>query len=240
MLRDLLLSCGHAEDETFMTVVVAEETEPEPIYQDPFDDVFGSAPTSPSREHGDAQVDVAAVNSEGSLGHLLLHPSDIPRLRSIHVTSGYREGIAASKEQHMQEGFDEGYSLGAELGLKAGGCLGALDGLCRAFPAHSTPSTQGVINGANDRDHLCKVREEVHQLRQQAEADLTLASLCGSTYFGEDGIWLYEVIELHHEPTFEQIAAAHPLLLRWNHETARLSQQLGLALDDVVEGNGTI
>src|ERR1700761_2373964 len=91
-----------------------EPTRPSTEYIDPLDDVFGSAPASPTlaAQRNDDNTTVQSPSTRAA------HPSDVPRLRSTHVTNGYREGIAASKEQHIQAGFDEGYSLGAEVALK--------------------------------------------------------------------------------------------------------------------------
>ncbi|KAI9879206.1 MAG: Essential protein Yae1, N terminal, partial [Pleopsidium flavum] len=71
------------------------------------------------------------------------HPSDIPHLRSTHSTAGYRDGIAASKEQYIQSGFDEGYALGAVLGLRVGWILGVLEGLYAALTSKTNRGAQG-------------------------------------------------------------------------------------------------
>ncbi|EQK99476.1 ABC1 domain containing protein [Ophiocordyceps sinensis CO18] len=64
------------------------------------DDVFGSASPEPQ--------DAAS------------HPSDMLRLQSDHTTTGYREAIAVAKASTIQAGFDEGFSLGATVGSRAG------------------------------------------------------------------------------------------------------------------------
>src|ERR1700761_4703178 len=144
MLREIPPFDVDGGSQTFMTAPGDEETRTSvDAFVDPLDDVFGSAPTSPalpaqaSENNEDAQLDVF-----GSV-----HPSDVPRLRSTHVTNGYREGIAASKEKFVQEGFDEGYALGAELGLKAGWCLGVLEGLLRTEPRAEASSAGGGYDG---------------------------------------------------------------------------------------------
>jgi len=166
---------------------------------DQLDDVFGSVPSSPN---------LTAHDSAQERQHGTEH-SDIPRLRSIHVTNGYREGIAASKETHMQDGFDEGYSLGAELGLKVGWCLGALEGMLRAMLAKSTAQSDLAEKAQLDFD--------------EATRELDVSHLCGKDYFGEDGIWLYNVPS--ESPSFEDIAAAHPVLQKW---AVRVHEQAGV------------
>ena len=121
MLRDLP-PFGH--DDLIVNMNSPEEQEAAQAHQqprhDPLDDVFGSAPSSPSLP--------PSMNGGGNTEH-----SDVPRLRRIHVTSGYREGISVSKEEHIQAGFDEGFSLGGEIGMRAGWCLGVLEGINQAL-----------------------------------------------------------------------------------------------------------
>lgn len=56
-------------------------------------------------------------------------PSETTRLSRDHYNAGYLEGITKSKEGALQEGFDSGYPLGAQIGLQAGNILGKLQGL---------------------------------------------------------------------------------------------------------------
>lgn len=80
------------------------------------DDIFGDE--SPDPPLADPSASHTLHRPQGPTD-----PSDIPRLRSIHVTAGYRDGIASSKAAYVQEGFDEGFSLGAVLGGEWGMCL---------------------------------------------------------------------------------------------------------------------
>ncbi|KAF2773835.1 hypothetical protein EJ03DRAFT_263822 [Teratosphaeria nubilosa] len=191
---------------------------PAETYEDPLDDVFGSAPNSPvlSGNDGSDQDATWRPNAQGL--------SDINRLRSTHVTNGYREGIAVSKEKHMQEGFDEGYNLGAEIGLKAGWCLGALDGIWRALPPAETsgPASEHSPTGP-----------DVKKKCLEAEEELKLERLFGRDYFGEDGIWLYHVPGAEddsNDTTFGKIADAHPMVAKWSAVVADLAKKLDLEL----------
>lgn len=74
---------------------------------------------------GDAEFDIATQSSQTHIETV----SDLPKLRREHYNAGYLEGITISKEQHLQEGFDNGYSSGALVGLEVGQILGLLQGL---------------------------------------------------------------------------------------------------------------
>jgi hypothetical protein len=227
MLRDL----AYESPDLFMTLApgvdneLRERSETPPI--DPLDDVFGSAPSSPILRVEGSEDTEGGPQDQASTH--LQHPSDIPRLRSIHVTNGYREGIAASKEQHLQIGFDEGYSLGAEIGLKAGWCMGVLDGLMNAVRSKH----------ANENDeHGEYVSEgDMRSLVNEAKEDLKMENLCGRDYIGEDGIWLYPIPGLDDvtlgsgsDVAFDQVAAAHPIIAKWVAKVMGVSQKLNLDL----------
>lgn len=222
MLRDIPSPFGVAGGEIFMNNPGTEHEAslaPNTATVDSFDDVFGSAPPSPLHDEQNESGTPARAQ--------LLDPSDIPRLRSTHVTNGYREGIAASKEQHIQEGFDEGYSLGAELGMKAGWCLGALDGLARAVPdvAGESQSHQKEGDTAVTKDKMVK-------MLCKAENELKVQSLFDKEYFGSDGIWLYDVAgqENDDEVTFFAVAEAHPVIRKWVDALHELARASGLEL----------
>ncbi|KYG45181.1 hypothetical protein M433DRAFT_67865 [Acidomyces richmondensis BFW] len=205
------------EDENDLFHVVQE-------HADPLGDVFGSEPTSPTlagREQQDAPG--RALTEVQEL-------SDIPRLRSIHVTNGYREGIGTGKEKHMQGGFDEGYGLGAELGLKVGWCLGVLDGIYHALPS-TAPSNRIASKSAVDQ--LIISREDVRKLQSDAEAEMSLQNLFSQNYFHTDYTWRFDVPESQKDAddiTFETIAAAHPLVKKWVEQVTEISRRLGLNL----------
>lgn len=206
-------------DEIFMTFAPGTQNDtnisprgsPTSQYEDPLDDVFGSAPSSPVLEQS-SLTDRHNASSD---------PSDIPRLRRIHVTNGYRDGIAASKEQHVQTGFDEGYALGAELGMRVGWILGALEGLIHAVPA-----------GASEDDTVTK--EQVNEVFARAETDLRAENLYGEQYFGGDGVWVYSVPgteeDAKEDVTFKEVADAHPLVADWMAKARDLAKRAGIAL----------
>ena len=135
-------------------------------------------------------------------------PSDIPRLRGTHSTAGYRAGISTSKEQTLQAGFDEGYSLGAFFGLRVGYLLGALEGL---YVAHSQES---------------EGRTRLAQLVKEAGEHLTLEKIFGREWWGEDGIWKYEVQRKEEEVTFPEVVSAHPLVRKW---VEKVEQEMKIA-----------
>lgn len=196
-------------------------------YEDPLDDVFGSAPSSPAlrAEDGDG-LNLPAARRD------VQDPSDIPRLRSVHVTNGYREGIAVSKEQHVQAGFDEGYSLGAELGMKVGWILGLLEGILVALPARSSEphDHSGVASGEAASDRL--TRQSARGQLVLAEEEMSMKRLFGDEFFGGDGVWTYSVPGTEkageEDVTFQQIADAHPLVAKWEKAARALAGQVDL------------
>lgn len=160
------------------------------------DDVFGSAPSSPNllSQPGDRHGRSAGDHS------------DVPRLRSLHITNGYREGIALSKESHIQAGFDEGFSLGGEVGQKVGYLLGVME---------------GIVRGG------C---QEGKELYEEAQEELKIEKLLGEEWFGEDGVWLYEVQD-GEDVSFEEVAKAHPALRKWEAKVRQLAHSAGMRLE---------
>ncbi|CZT53350.1 uncharacterized protein RSE6_14847 [Rhynchosporium secalis] len=158
---------------------------------DDFDDVFGSAPSSPSHHHHDEGI------RSGNL-----EPSDIPRLREKHGTEGYRDGVTEGKGESVQAGFDEGYGLGAVLGLKIGWILGVLEGVRRGLEG--------------DGEGFLEQRERVGKLLEGARRELDTVSVFGKDFWGEDGIWKFEVGDGQGEVLFPDVAAAHPLVKKWH------------------------
>lgn len=216
MLReDLPLSRADSEREIHVETPMVGEDEAHHS-NDLFDDIFGSSPNSPILS-GDRGDDILADRANAS------EVSDIPRLRSRHVTEGYREGIAESKEKFIQEGFDEGYSLGAELGLKAGWCLGVLEGVCKALD-----KAQMAHGKQSQQDSEADLQSE--ELFKRAQDELQMQKLFDPAYFGSDGIWLYDVPGSEDETTFRQVAMAHPVLSSWISTTRAAADRVGLAI----------
>ncbi|MCJ1337717.1 Essential protein Yae1, N terminal [Bachmanniomyces sp. S44760] len=177
-----------------------------------FDDVFASASSSSSH------IGESESNSRAD------EISDIPRLRSTQVTAGYREGIASSKEKSIQTGFDEGYSLGAVLGLRVGYILGLLESIYKAVETRGDP---------NDDSR----KKECFSVLDQAKKELDLIEVFGRDVWGEDGVWTYEVRandgavgEEAAEITFEEVADQHPILSRWNTRVDDLVKEWGVTL----------
>ncbi|KAI4120705.1 MAG: hypothetical protein LQ338_006821 [Usnochroma carphineum] len=146
----------------------------------------------------------------------LTEPSDIPRLRSTHVTNGYRDGIASSKDQALQPGFDEAYPLGAILGLRAGYILGVLEGLCSAYPSGNPALAE---TDEKKRDELVEVRrDEANRLKSlliQAREELSAEKLFSKEYWSSEGLWAYEVGQKDEDVTFWQVADQHPMIRKW-------------------------
>ena len=208
------------------------QAEPTSQYVDPLDDVFGSAPASPAlaAQTHNANDGTESLNAPSSRPGIADYHSDVPRLRSIHVTNGYREGIAASKEQHIQAGFDEGYSLGAEVALKAGYLLGAIEGVRRALAKEV--AVDSLTTGEGGDTELVEMKEEVRKMLEAAEEELKVETLFGEEHFGEDGSWIYDVPgqEDEGEVTFAKVAEAHPVVKKWRVRLQELCKRLDLDL----------
>ncbi|KIW07761.1 uncharacterized protein PV09_01689 [Verruconis gallopava] len=166
---------------------------------DSLDDVFGA---DTDDESSTQQLSMRNVSRQQAQNDDV---SDVPRLQGIHRTNGYRDGVAASKEKFLQDGFDEGYSLGAELGAAAGQIVGVLESLAVAI----YPNDEGT-----------KMRVAVSKMFELATNELSAKNLYGPEYFGEDGIWKYEVagdegLEKEESITFRLVADQHPIIKKW-------------------------
>jgi len=190
-----------------------ELTEAQPLNHDrqyandDFDDVFGSEPGSPT--FGDE--DVRGGNDE---------QSDIPRLKEKHETEGYRDGVTKGKAESVQAGFDEGYGLGAVLGLRIGKVLGLLEGIYSAICAA-------------EGEEWKVEKERVGSLYDDAKMELSTQSVFGREWWGEDGIWKYDVLGEGQgkEIVFPDVAAAHPLLKKWEENVDAEVKRWGLDLE---------
>lgn len=104
------------------------------------DDIFGSSPDD--HDHGHS-LEVNQNYDVLPSAQPTAEPSDLPSLRRQHVTAGYRDGIATSKSEHVQRGFDAGYPVGAQFGLRVGTILGIFEGLVGGL--ESTSSKAGPV-----------------------------------------------------------------------------------------------
>jgi hypothetical protein len=156
------------------------------------DDVFGSGPDE--SQTADALASSAHGNPDISF--------DIRRLQAQHTTIGYREGIAAGKATSIQAGFDQGFALGANIGIRAGQILGQLEAI-GAILAEAGPVDKSA---------------RVDRLLSQAAADLNPESVFTSQFWAPDGTWTYPVVALHEggEIIYQDIADQHPLIAKWN------------------------
>ncbi|KAK8099202.1 Essential protein Yae1- N terminal [Apiospora kogelbergensis] len=176
--------------------------------EDPLDDVFGSDTEEP---HHDEVVGGAVARDT--------HPSDMRRLQTEHTTAGYRDGITVAKASSIQVGFDEGFSLGGTIGLKAGQLLGYLEGIAGALRASN--------NSGADSQHA-----PAAALLTKAQAELAAETIFGEQYWNPDGTWKYELastITKEGHPgdsiLFEDVANAHPAIKKWTQTVEDLLDQ---------------
>ncbi|OAL05871.1 hypothetical protein IQ06DRAFT_289944 [Phaeosphaeriaceae sp. SRC1lsM3a] len=197
------------------TQLAAGNAPPTPPHEDPLDDIYGSAPTSPAL----AGADPLSLDHPRERAHEIL--SDLPSRQRALDTDAYREGLANSKGQYVQEGFDEGYSLGANLGMRVGYILGVLQGFVAAW------------KGQNDDLH----RESL-KAYEAAHNELAIQELLGQQWVDEDGIWNWDVQGIEEEPTFREVADQHPAVYKWTTTIEDMARRWNVDLRAVEKIHG--
>ncbi|KAF3045436.1 Essential protein Yae1, N terminal [Didymella heteroderae] len=185
------------------TQLAAGYAPPTPPHESALEDIYGSAPTSPFLD---------AQSSDRT--HEML--SDLPSRQRALDADAYREGLASAKGRYVQEGFDEGYALGADIGLRVGYILGALRGFVGAWRGHD----QGSY-------------EEVLKSYEEAQKELAIEQLLGQTWVDEEGIWKWEVKGADGDATFREVAAQHPVVKKWDGKVEELARRWGVDLKSV-------
>ena len=202
--------------------------------------------------------DVFASETDDSHGPSV-EPSEIPRLRSTHVTNGYRNGVSDSKVRFVQDGFDEGYALGAALGLKAGWVLGVAEGLVKALgqrrirrrrqSGRALASTGSAVDAVpeevslDEREELERKRGEMlveaQDVLARARTELAVQNLFGPGFLDKDGIWTWAVPGEEGDITFQEVASAHPLVKKWTKTIRDLAVLWNVDLDATVKASET-
>ncbi|KAF1841641.1 uncharacterized protein K460DRAFT_292768 [Cucurbitaria berberidis CBS 394.84] len=190
--------------------LAAGHAPPTPPHEDPLDDIYGSAPSSPVH----LSHDPLDLNAPRDRPHEIL--SDLPSRQRALDTDAYREGLGNSKGQFVQEGFDEGYSLGANLGLRVGYILGVLHGFVAALRGHDEQS-----------------RNEVKEMYEAAQRELAIQELLSQTWVDEEGIWKWEVRGKEEDPTLREVSEQHPLVKKWMGNVDELAVRWGVDLKAV-------
>jgi hypothetical protein len=126
---------------------------PTPPHESALDDIYGSAPSSPS----------------GAADEML---SDLPSRQRAHDADAYREGLSGAKGTYVQQGFDEGYALGASLGARAGYVMGVL---------------RGFVDAWRGRD--AQAHGEAVEVLERARAELAIGELLGEKWVDGEGVW---------------------------------------------------
>lgn len=196
----------------------SRESSPLTLSPHPLSDIFTDSHPPASELHSPLSSDI----------------SEIPSLRALHNTAGYRSGISASKSSSLQAGFDEGYSLGVAFGLRAGYILGVLEGLCCALNEEVTTihdSDEAKRRAAQKRTN----ERSMHGLLAHAKQELYIESVFAKEWWGEDGIWKFKVEGngagvgmASADVTFEQVAEQHPLFQKWMSRVREEMRRLGI------------
>jgi len=191
---------------------------PPGILNNHLDDIYGSAPASPTLSSHNPSAE--HPESSNSQTHETL--SDIPAIRRLHNTAGYREGVSVSKEKFIQEGFDEGYALGACLGQKVGYILGVFEGIVIALRRSAASSSRG---------------REAKAMLEAARKELRVEVLLGAEWVDSEGIWKWtvpgseETSEADGEVTFMEVADAHPTMKSWIEKLEKVTQEWNVDLE---------
>ncbi|CAG8898824.1 unnamed protein product [Penicillium egyptiacum] len=139
-------------------------TQDNPAVDNSLDDIFGSSPPQENTLNAPLPPTTIPQSTE---------PSDLPSLRRQHVTAGYRDGTSASKGAHVQEGFDGGFPVGAQLGMRAGTVLGIMEGLLRGFEQRSGPGVvKKPVRGQSTAVTGMDGNTEIGELRRQKREQL--------------------------------------------------------------------
>ncbi|KAH6035980.1 protein YAE1 [Parastagonospora nodorum] len=207
---------GDVSPHTGPTQLAAGHAPPTPPHEDPLDDIYGSAPGSPSL----SGVDPLNLDHPRERTHEIL--SDLPSRQRALDTDAYREGLSNSKGQYVQEGFDEGYSLGANLGIRVGYILGVLQGFVAAW------------RGSND--NLFKDTKKVYDTAQK---ELAIQELLSQQWVTEEGIWNWEVHGVEDDPTFREVAEQHPVVRKWTATVESMAAQWGVDLQAAEKVHGS-
>ncbi|KAL8756359.1 MAG: hypothetical protein Q9184_004532 [Pyrenodesmia sp. 2 TL-2023] len=177
-----------------------------------------TASTPPANDLSDIFSDSPPASPFPATAQHPSEPSDVPRLRSTHVTNGYRDGISSSKDQALQPGFDEAYPLGAILGLRVGYILGVFEGLCNSYRSVEEAGQTGIQQN----------RKRLQELLSQARDELRIETLFGKEFWGSDGLWAYEVDPSEQDATFWEVADQHPVLRRWLDKVREEVRKVGI------------
>lgn len=204
MFRDTSPSFGP----TNFSSGIAPPTPPFSAQNDPLDDIYGSAPSSPNLASHNLQEDSYPRDHTDEI------LSDLPSRQRALDTDAYREGLSNSKGVYVQEGFDEGFSLGANLGQRVGYILGVL----RGFAA--------VLRG-QDEAHW----QEAIALVDGAQKALAIQELLGQKWIDEEGIWKWEVKGQEEEVTFREVAEQHPVVTSWMERIRETAKKWNVDLD---------
>jgi hypothetical protein len=148
--------------------------------------------------------------------------SDLPSRQRALDTDAYREGLVNSKGQHVQEGFDEGYSLGAILGLRVGQILGVLHGFVASWKGRD--------------NQLFKETKATYDIAQR---ELAIEELLGQQWVNAEGIWQWDVTGEDEDPTFTEVAEQHPVVKKWANTVEEMADRWGVDLQAVERMQGS-
>jgi hypothetical protein len=151
--------------------------------------------------------------------------SDVRRIHTVHSTAGYRDGISASKEKFIQEGFDEGFLLGAELGFAVGYIHCCME----------------LVKMAKGNSMAENFEKRVDEIVAKASTELDMKNIFQPQFFDTDGVWKYPVQGILDGKAYDEekdelnitmkdVAMAHPVITRWMKELENVAEELKINL----------
>ncbi|CRG82802.1 hypothetical protein PISL3812_00148 [Talaromyces islandicus] len=184
------------------------------------DDIFGSSPDTDGHFSPRNSINDNSAREESQpQSQSQSEPSDLPALRRQHVTAGYRDGIAASKAEHVQEGFDGGYPVGTQFGLRVGTILGILEGVIKGLQGRDAagpvkkragPKKEIAEDKETEEEKLVRTEriDRIKKLYTTATKELDVEALFGGLTADEEGAQ-------GQKPETRMKANAEPALAKW-------------------------
>ncbi|MCJ1397603.1 Essential protein Yae1, N terminal [Xylographa trunciseda] len=227
----------------------------QPPQSDLLSDIFSSSPSpppsrtphphDPDSHHTTHPSDIPRLRSQHSTAGYRegLSASKPPALQP-----GFDEGYTLGAVLGLKVGELLGVLDGVAAALQAGrGAKGSRER--KGATRGEEPRAQGrgleVTNAATGAvDQAPTDYERIARLRRQAAAELDLQRVFGAEFWGADGLWSWAVPgptteggagdgmepgkDADDDVTFEEVAAAHPLIREWSSAVEEVMREWGL------------
>lgn len=133
-------------------------------------------------------------------------PSSTSHIERKHNNAGYLDGITASKQDFLQEGFNSSYSHGAEMGLEAGYLLGLVQ-------------AGNVVQALNSRASSNKPEDWTKTFDQASSNDLGPKDIFGATFYEKSTTKFPRALYNSSTESFGS-AKEHPNIKKWEKKVS--------------------